>query len=334
MARIDDYLERASQLRRRGASFVVATVVRVERPTSGRPGDVAIVTADGRVEGWVGGSCAEPSVIEEARAALADGKTRLLRLCPEPGAEPEREGTTTRNMTCFSGGAMEIFVEPHFAPPHLVVFGASPVGLALVALGKAAAHRVTLVELAGREAGRSGADRIVISARELPPRDEAPTFAVVCTHGTFDESALDLALALGADYVGLVTSRRRLAALRADAEGRGVEPALLDRLHAPAGLDIGAQGPEEIAVSILAEIVRERRAQPAASTRLLADAGRATAEVEVPVARDPVCGMSVVKEGARHTFLHRDETYYFCCGGCRTKFEAAPHTYLATAQGS
>jgi xanthine dehydrogenase accessory factor len=331
--RIDDYLERAADLRRRGESFVTATVVRVERPTSGRPGDRAIVTADGRVHGWVGGSCAEPSVVAEARAALADGKTRLLRLSPDPSAEPEREGTTTRNMTCFSGGAMEVFVEPHFAPPHLLVFGASPVGLALVALGKAAAHRVTLVELAGRETSESGADLVVTSARDVPARDAAPTFAVVCTHGTFDEAALDLALGQGADYVGLVTSRRRLEALRAEALERGVDRSLLDRLHAPAGLDIGAQGPEEIAVSILAEIVRERRAVGVAPAPVTSDAGRQTAEIDLPVALDPICGMSVVKEGARHSFDYHGETYYFCCAGCRAKFAAAPETYLA-ARGS
>jgi len=333
MPRIDDFLCRAAELRRRGEAFVVATVVRVEPPTSARPGDKALVTGGGHIHGWVGGACSEPAVLVEAKEALASGACRLLRLGSTPSREPtagedaaehgapREEATVDLPMTCFSGGAMDIFLEPHVAAPHLLVFGATPVGRALLEVARVAGYRTTLVELSGRDTREARADRVVTTAQEIPQRDPAPTFAVVTTHGTFDDEALQAALQLGVDYVGLVTSRRRFEAVRDELRLRGVRDEAISTIRGPAGIDIGAQAPEEIAISIVAEIIAvlRRRDAPATTT----SASRSTS-----TSTDPVCGMAVEVEGARYEHVYDGVRYLFCCSGCQARFAADPKRYL------
>ena len=331
MPRIDDFLARAAELRRRGEAFVVATVVRVEPPTSARPGDKALVTEGGHIHGWVGGACSEPAVLAEARKVLATGCCRLLRLgardstdSGDPGGErgsvpgANADALVDLPMTCFSGGAMDIFLEPHVAAPHLLVFGATPVGRALLEVACVAGYRTTLVELAGRDATEARADQVVTEPGSIPARDPAPTFAVVTTHGTFDDQALQAALELGADYVGLVTSRKRFDAVRDELRLRGVGEDDVARIHGPAGIDIGAQAPEEIAISIVAEIIAELRSRPPATSE----------PIERPTTTDPVCGMTVEVEGTRWAHVFDGVRYLFCGSGCQARFAADPPRYL------
>jgi xanthine dehydrogenase accessory factor len=220
-------------------AFVTATVVRAHRPTSARPGDVAVVLADGTIEGFVGGVCAESSVRLHALRALETGEPLLLRLVPEPGAGgPEDEGAVTEHNPCLSGGALEIFLDPCLPAPRVVVVGDAPVALALREL---AGH-------VGLEAVAATGDLVEVSGEDLG--------LVVASHGRDEEPALAAALAEGVPYVGLVASPRRGAAVRA---ALAVPPELQARLHTPAGLDLGARTPAEIALAILAEIVAERR---------------------------------------------------------------------------
>ncbi len=322
-----DFFAAAAELESRGRPFATATVVRVERPTSGKPGDRAIVTLDGELRGWVGGSCARPTVVEEALAALADGRSRLVRLATEPDANGTREGITDLSMTCFSGGTMEIFIQPNSPRPRLVVVGDQPLARALAALGKAMGHEVVAV---GAEL--DGAERTLAGSGEIGAHVHPLTAVVVATHGDHDEIALEHALESGAPYVGLVASRKRAESIRNYLKVRGIEPERLAALHAPAGLDIGARSPEEIALSILAELVQLR---PAAdgfdwSAAEGEPAAREPAGTGPATATDPVCGMSVRIEGAMHVHQHDGTTYYFCCAGCLTKFAAGPARYLGT----
>ncbi len=298
-----DFFARARELERQGRPFATATVVRVERPTSGRPGDKAIVTLEGELYGWVGGSCARPTVIEEAAKALREDRSRLIRLSPQPEAEPGREGLTDLAMTCFSGGTMEIFIEPHQPKSKLAVVGDQPVAQALAKLGEALGLDV--------EAG--------FDAQEVHPL----TFVVVATHGDSDEIALVEALESPAPYVGLVSSPKRAESIRAYLKKRGFTENSLSRLRAPAGLDIQARSPEEIALSILAEIVQVRR------NLELIEWQPAAASSPKPTSLDPVCGMSVETEGARVTHEHDGVIYTFCCVGCRERFAADPKAYLS-----
>ncbi|HSM59668.1 MAG TPA: XdhC family protein [Longimicrobiales bacterium] len=336
----DDFFRKAHELRSAGAPFATAVVVRAEKPTSGKPGDRAIVTLDGTMYGWIGGSCAQPTVIQEATKAMADGSSRLVRLSPDPGARELPEGVVEVPMTCFSGGTLDIFIEPHRPAPRLLVVGGLPVARALVGLGKALGYHVTAVDPTGSEPVE-GADETVRDLAAIPAHVTPLTFAVVATHGEYDEPALEEILGTGAAYVGLVASGKRGDQVMASLALDGVEEDARARVRYPAGLDIKAVEGEEIALSILAEIVRVRRsmeevgrrAAPAPEKREdvaapAAEEAAAAPPEEPETAIDPICHMTVRVEGALHTYEHEGTTYYFCCGGCRTRFIESPDRYL------
>ena len=257
----DDFFAKAQELTRAGVPFATATVVRAEKPTSGKPGDKAIVTLDGVMAGWIGGSCAQPTVVQEARRALADDKSRLIRLSPDPEAEAARglpEGVQVVPMTCYSGGTLDVYIEPQQPRPHLLIVGHLPVAQALAHLGRAMAFRVTAVVPSGEAAAMDHADEVTSGLEAL---DEATplTYVIVATHGHDDERALERALAGGAPYVGLIASPKRGAQVRQSLADAGVSEDALARFKAPAGLDIGARRGDEIALSIMAEVVQHRR---------------------------------------------------------------------------
>ena len=254
----DDFFEQAHTLIKSGVAFATATVVRAEAPSSGKPGDRAIVTADGQLFGWIGGSCAQPTVVREALAALRDGEGRLLRLSPDPSAQAPRPGLRDVAMTCYSGGTLEIFVEPQLPRPRLLVVGGLPVARALASLGRAMSYHVVVADPDHAGAALDGADELLTSLDDLTARVNALTYAVVATHGHYDELALERLLPSAAPYVGLVASRARADAVRRTLADQGLAAAQIARLRSPAGLDILARRGDEIALSIMAEIVRVR----------------------------------------------------------------------------
>ena len=316
-----DLLHLASELTRRRESFVSATVVRREAPSSAQVGDTALITRDGIVHGWLGGSCTHHTVVAEALRTIADGKPKLIAITAD-GA-PRADGIAVFPMTCHSGGSVEIFIEPILPAPRLTVFGDSVVARALARLGAAAGYDVDVATTAD-------------TVQPLPPGDRH--FAVIATMGQFDEQALATALALSPSYLGLVASRKRFAQLRETLADRGVAESSLDAVHCPAGLDIGAHTPEEIAVSILAEIVREGdRGSKAARAEQHASQVNALPPLELPAlstAIDPVCGMTVTIGPSTPSTELDGQTYYFCCGGCRARFTKHPERFLAVTAAS
>jgi xanthine dehydrogenase accessory factor len=306
----DPLLERAVELQRRGEPFVLATVVRCEAPTSAKPGAKALVRGDGTVEGWVGGACAEPVVAREAINALRDGRPRLVGLYGEGGRVPERaEGILGYPMTCHSGGTLEIYVEPYLPTPVLVLLGHGPVVATLATLGRAAGYDV--VPLAD-DAAWTGLDALGLGRSAS---------VVVATHADSDEDALERVLKTEAGYVSLVASRRRATAVVERLRRRGVPSERLGRFKAPAGLDLGAVTPAEIAVSILAEIIQHHRGDKAA------DAAPAVTAAEPTEALDPICGMTVEIATARYLSQAAGRITYFCCLGCKETFEQDPQRY-------
>ncbi len=310
-----DVLDAAQALRAREVPFALATVVRREPPVSARPGDKAVVTADGGLEGWVGGSCAHAAVVTTALQALADGAPRLLVLDPAPGAE-RRTGVDVFPMACHSGGTLEIYVEPFLPRPRLVLMGASPIAETLARLAAALSYRVFVVDPVASRERFPDAEALVADTRAPAAFGEGggggELFVLVTTMGHADEEALEVALSRAPRYVALVASRRRFAEIRRTLASRGVPADALDRIKNPAGLDLGARLPEEIAASVLAEIIRERRKTPkeergSAPSRFVAD---------------PVCGMSVDREAPAAVSTRAGVVYYFCCDGCRARFEA------------
>jgi xanthine dehydrogenase accessory factor len=264
--------------------FVTATVVRAMRPTSVHPGDSALVLADGTIVGFVGGVCAQASVRLHAARALETGEAVILRLEPGAGEETVEDGIVVDHNPCLSGGTIEIFLEPQLPALRIVIAGDTPIAHALADIATAAGYDV------GRDADPSASDAAV----------------VVASHGEAEVATLAKALEAGVGYVALVASNKRGAAVR---ESLDVPEVLREQLHTPAGLAIGAQTPEEIAIAILAEFVSKRVAQPPPPV---------VAAVETAI--DPVCGMTVTISDAT---LHADvggERFWFCSEGCRTAY--------------
>ena len=336
-------LARAAELSRLGRPHALATVVAVSRPTSARPGARGIVHPDGTIEGWVGGSCAQPTVVAEALRALADGETRLLRISPEVPTESRRaDGIIDVVMTCHSGGTLEIFVEPQVASPELWVAGVTPIARSLVELGAAMGFRATAVDPAATPEAFPSASAVVAARSFDGLADGAPPYVVVASQGQWDEEAVEAVLHRDVAYVGLVASPRRAAAVREYLELAGVPAERAAALRAPCGLDLGATTAGEVAVTILAEIVQVRRgrapfvAAPGPAT-LAGGAGdlQLAPPPGVPsdiVLEDPVCGMTVVRDEVRHVAEHEGITYAFCAIGCRTRFVKNPARYLALAE--
>jgi xanthine dehydrogenase accessory factor len=261
-----EVLDLVAQMKAAEESFVLATVVRTVSVTAAKAGAKAIIRPDGTiVAGWIGGGCARGAVLKAAREALADGRPRMVSVQPENllaelGVKPgeTKEGVRFASNMCPSKGTMDIFVEPVLPHPALIILGASPVALSLAAQARTLGYHVTLAAPATDLAGAPDADRL-IDGFGLGDLSAARRFVVVSTQGRGDEAALRVAVAMEAAYHAFVGSRSKMASLRAKLLAEGIEAASLDSVKAPAGLDLGAITPEEIAMSILAEITLERR---------------------------------------------------------------------------
>jgi xanthine dehydrogenase accessory factor len=285
--------ERMSELDARRVPFVHATVVRAERPTSARPGDDALILADGTLEGFVGGQCARESVRTAALGAIDSGESVLLRVLPGGDASfPEAPGATVAVNPCLSGGAVEIYLEPHLPTAVVSIVGATPIADAVVAM-----------------AGLLGLRAVRAEAGEIP---EGTTATVICGLGDGDEQAVRAALDAGVGLIALVASRRRGAAVL---DALGLTDAERARVHTPAGLHIGARTPAEIAMSILAQVVRAIRLEG------LSASGEGPLAEPVQVL-DPVCGMTVVvMPDTAHLQLDGADVW-FCSPGCRDVYAA------------
>lgn len=317
----EDIFARAAKLRQDGQPFVLATVVWSHSPTSARPGAKGIITPDGSLFGWVGGSCAQPTVVREAMKALHDGESRMLRLDPEGLSDPSRPSVVVAPLTCQSGGTVEVFLEPFLPSLQLIVFGQSPVSDALVRLGHVMGYRVVAARPGSIETVPGEVDLALDGLEVGAITAGRRTVAVVASMGIYDEDAIAAALRAGVGFVALVASRKRFQSARALLAGSGLADELLDRVKAPAGLDISASTPEEIAVSILAEIIERKASLPIPQPT--------TPEIrEIAVAVDPVCGMDVEISTAQHTAEYNGQRFYFCCAGCRRSFENNPSQYI------
>ena len=303
-------LERMGELARSGQAFALATVVWRQGPSSSKQGSRAIITTDGQLDGWIGGACAEPVVIREAKQVIADGHARLLLLgSPDQFGTSVPEGMTVVPISCQSEGALEVYIEPVLPVPHLVIVGGSPMAHSLAAMAGALGWCTDLHSPQDFTAGHAGERSMV----------------VVATQGHADEDMIERAVAMRPAYLGLVASRRRGEAVLGYLAERGVPKDQLDRVHAPAGLDLGKTTHEEMAVAILAELVQLRASGALAPVPAPRRAPRA--EPEPAEAVDPVCGMTVTASASARPAEHEGVTYYFCCAGCHQKFSENPDAY-------
>ncbi|MFI9803179.1 XdhC family protein [Streptomyces sp. NPDC052301] len=301
-----ELLTRADALRHGRTPFVLATVVHARRPTSAKPGDSALVLPDGTVEGFVGGTCAETTVRLQGLRVLQTGQSLLLRITPGPGtgaddAQGPVDGLVTVANPCLSGGTLDIFLEANLPPAMAYVHGHAPIARALLDVGRV----------------------LGLDARPAPPGEPLPPdldIVVVATHGRDEETVLTEAARAGVPYIGLVASPRRgtavLAALDLTEEQRA-------RVHTPAGLDIGARTPGEIALSVYAQIIALR---PQAAPAVRPGAGSAAPQA-VAEGVDPVCGMTVAVTPDTLSLDRGGTTVYFCGPGCRHAFADDPSRY-------
>lgn len=295
----DNLTARTQELTGAREPFVRATVVRAQRPTSARAGDVALVLADGRIDGFVGGNCVQASVREYAIKALSSREPILLRVSPGEPSQVHEEGAIQVSNPCVSGGAIEIFLEPHIPAPRLLIVGETPTAQALAYLGVGLGMQAELV--GGSSIG--------------PLTDVAAV--IVASHGWEEEPALEAAVRAEVPYIALVASQVRGAAVLGSLDITEEQRA---RVHCPAGIDLGAHTPAEVALSILAQLVSERAVhreeQPAQA---------------MVTAIDPVCGMSVIAVESSLHVEHDGKTIFFCAPGCRTAFLADPERYAVAS---
>jgi xanthine dehydrogenase accessory factor len=289
-------------------------------PSSSQQGSRAIITADGEVHGWIGGACAEPAVIRQAQEVIASGAARLLLLGSHDqfgGGVPD--GMTVIPISCQSDGALEVYIEPVLPSPHLVVVGRSPMARALVDLAGSIGWRADLVD-----------------GKDFTSADAGPgSMVVVATQGHDDEAVTERAIAARPAYLGLVGSKRRGSAVLGYLADRGVPRDQLDKVTVPAGLDLGRTTHAEIAVAILAELVKLRAAGALSAPQASAarpSAGRPSADRASAgpggEAIDPVCGMTITVGPSCVSAEHDGRTYYFCSAGCGQAFGKNPAAYI------
>ncbi|MEE8158466.1 MAG: XdhC family protein, partial [Dehalococcoidia bacterium] len=282
----DDLLQQVTDLQTQGKPFVMATVVACKPPTSAKPGAKAIVRADGSFYGWVGGSCAQPLVTQESLNALHDGRTRLVLLAPNPEeVDFGLEGVVPIPMACQSEGTLAIYLEPFLPKPQLLVIGQSPMARSLTTLGKSLGFYVSACDPAATAELFPDSEDQIQDLETIKGNVGPRSHIVVATMGHYDEEALEAVVNSQVSYVGLVASPRRGRAVIDYLQRKGIPPETLQKVKYPAGLDIGAETPEEIALSILTEIVQKMRAD-GGGVQLEPIAQSAVAE-----AVDPICKM-------------------------------------------
>lgn len=252
-----DIKETIEQLQASGKAYVIATVVRTEAPSSAKAGDRAVLDEDGILAGWVGGGCAKPAVTRNAVAALHDGQTRLIRI--SRNLDGLESGIMGYPMTCQSGGTLDIFIEPVMPKPLMIVIGQTAIAQALCALAAGAGYDVVVAAPGGKRERFTAASGWIEDFDDVAKIERPPSAIVVATQGSGDARALDAALDLGSGYIGLIASPKKSARLKETMKQRGFDATAVDRIDAPAGLDIGAVTAEEVAVSVLAELVQRRR---------------------------------------------------------------------------
>jgi xanthine dehydrogenase accessory factor len=327
----NEIYELATDLITQGEPFATVTVVRNEAPSSGKTGDKAIVNKTGVLKGWVGGGCVYSIVLKEVTEALEDGKPRLVRVSPTPQSDPPR-GVKEYKMTCYSGGEVDLYIEPVMPKPHLVIIGKSIIGRALLKAARAIDFRLTVINEEANAEVFPEADQHQSSFDLSTIPFNQHTFIVVATQGDNDERGLQTALSAPCRYVGFIASHKKRDAVFANLLNLGCAQEQLEQVHAPAGIDINGKTPQEVAISILAEIIKEYRSKTVRPDMFKAPGTPALhtpeeADNRPQIITNPVCGMPISLGMAKYIVEQNGAPLYFCCDGCKTKYDAEPEKY-------
>lgn len=318
------FLETSQDLYKKKEPFAIAFIVNRQIPSSGKPGDKAVIEKNGKINGWIGGGCTRGIVLKEANLAMEEGKPRLVRISPE-GKSESQHGVKEYRMTCHSGGTVEVYIEPVLPRPQILILGKSHVAMALAKISKAMDYTVNVVARGAEPAGFPTVDSIK-EEMNLDGLIHPNTCIVVCTQGENDEDALEQAIHSGVSYISFVASRRKGSAVFYNLRQRGITFDDLKKIKTPAGLDINAKLPEEVAISILGEIISFMRSDEPKekSSNQTASTNDETSNIFI----NPVCGIPVEKSTAKHIIEYEGEKVYFCCDGCKVSFEKEPEKYM------
>ncbi len=336
----NDFINTTKELYAKKTPFAIAMVVNRIVPTSGKPGDKAVILVDGTVIGWIGGGCTRGIVIKEAGLAMKEGKSRLVRIGQDDIDNQLNSGRIDYQMTCQSGGMVEIYIEPVLPKPHIIIMGKSHVAMALHKIAKAMDYSVSVASKGADMVMFPDADSIIEG--ELTPDLILPdTCIIVCTQGDNDAFYLKQAVLSSASYVAFVASRKKGQAVFHELRADGISFDQLKEVKTPAGLDIKAKLPDEVAISILAQIIEHVRSDtemPDMAPELGTDPPRQAQlgddlsgiAMNPGIYINPVCGIPVEKATAKHILEYKGENVYFCCDGCKVQFEAEPEKFITT----
>ena len=337
----NDILDQAARLRAEEHPFVVATVVAYKSPQSARPGSKAIILPDGSIDGWIGGGCVQPIVIREALKALQTGEPKLISI----SLDSEREGwkgVESHQMACHGGGSLEVYLEPVFPKPTLLIVGNSPMARILAGLGKLLDFKVGVADPDATCDRFPEADFVLNDLSATREGIDSAGYVVIATMGTGDEEGLAAVAGTTPRYLGLVASTQKAKGLFQYLREKGIPAEHLDRVSCPAGLSLGGKTLPEIALSVMAEIIQLRRssaqapvqpAMPKLKLPVMNNAAPAASLESSAVSRDPVCGMTVDTANARYTSALEDATFYFCCVRCKESFDRSPESYRTQGAG-
>ncbi len=326
------FLQTANTLNQGNQAYATAIIVRRKIPSSGKPGDKAIITEDGQIHGWIGGGCTRGIVLKEALLSLQDRKPRMVHISPD-AIQAYGPSTKLYTMTCQSGGEVEVYIEPVLPKPQILIFGTSHIAMALAKISKAMEYQVEVVMSSTDVNVFPEADKLVaLDEFEVSETPRANQYVVVCTQGERDAEALYKALGMGSSYLAFVASRKKANSIYAEMRQMGATFDQLKTIKTPAGLDIGAKTPHEVAISILAEIIQDFRSESADTEETTAEQKVAKTMQDGDYYINPVCQVPVLKSAAKHVLEHQGEKVYFCCDGCKVSFEQQPDKYLAVAE--
>lgn len=328
---LSEYVDKINTFNKTGEPYATAIVVRNEPPSSGKPGDKAIITTDGVIHGWIGGGCAQPVIIKEAKIALEEGKSRLVRITPNMDTNVEN-GIILYNMTCHSGGTLDIFIEPVLPQPQLVIIGRSVIAQKLAKVAKALDYTTTIMASGAHKDLFPQATSIIPNLDITQIKVTPSTYIIVSTQGENDEEALEQVLKTNCSYIAFIASQKKFKSISNFLIDSGVSQDQIDRIRVPAGIDINAKTPSEVAISILAEIIMVKRN---IKMKDLDSADEKEIELIIEEAPKPseaidlICNMTVNIATAKYTSEHAGKMYYFCCAGCKQTFKKNPEKYIS-----
>jgi len=328
---LDEFLHDTEQLKKKNEPFAIAMVIRREAPSSGKVGDKAVINKYGEIIGWVGGGCVKGIIVKEAEDAMKTGKARLVTI-GNSLTPSKQEGVMEYKMTCQSEGSVEIFIEPILPQPHLLVIGKSAIAKALVKMARLSGYRITGVAQDANLITFEKVDELITQVNLSQVKTTTATFIVVVTQGEGDEKALTEALQKEYAYLGFVASKKKMISIKEYLESSGIDKNKIDSIISPAGIDINAKKPEEVAISILAQIIQIQNGTDAPPKFEKFEATKDDGGKSPSYYINPVCGVPIDMNNPKHIVEYKGEKVYFCCDGCKVKFDAEPEKYMKKAK--